>query len=151
MGRASVPTIASYGVPRARFCAGVGMLRCAMRNTNPLLRLLLFWALNTLVLWVASQIFSSVRFDSVQALIVSGLVFGLINATLKPIMVIVTLPITLLTLGLFLLVINALILMLTAWLVPGFHLAGFGNALLVAIFVSVFSFILNVMLGPKRT
>jgi putative membrane protein len=122
-----------------------------MRNTNPLLRFLLFWALNTLVLWVASQIFSSVRFDSVQALIVSGLVFGLINATLKPIMVIVTLPITLLTLGLFLLVINALILMLTAWLVPGFHLAGFANALLVAVFVSVFSFILNVMLGLKKT
>jgi len=121
-----------------------------MRTTNPLLRFLLFWALNTLVLWVASQIFSSVRFDSVQALIVSGLVFGLINATLKPIMVIVTLPITLLTLGLFLLVINALILMLTAWLVPGFHLAGFGNALLVAIFISVFSFVLNVMLGLKR-
>jgi putative membrane protein len=126
------------------------MLRCAMRNTNPLLRFLLFWALNTLVLWVASQIFSSMRFDSAQTLIVSGLVFGLINATLKPIMVIVTLPITLLTLGLFLLVINALILMLTAWLVPGFHLAGFGNALLISIFVSVFSFILNLMLGLKK-
>jgi putative membrane protein len=122
-----------------------------MRNPNPVVRFLLFWAVNTLVLWVAAQIFSSaVRFDTLQALIVSGLLFGLINATLKPIMVIVTLPITLLTLGLFLLVINALMLMLTAWLVPGFHLGGFWYAMLVSIFISVFSFIVTVMLGLKK-
>jgi putative membrane protein len=121
-----------------------------MRNANPVVRFILFWAVNTLVLWVAGQIFSSVRFDSMQALLISGLLFGLINATLKPIMVIVTLPITLLTLGLFLLVINALMLMLTAWLVPGFHLTGFWHALLVSIFVSVFSFIVNLMLGLRK-
>ena len=122
-----------------------------MRNANPVVRFILFWAVNTLVLWVAGQIFSSsVRFDSVQALLISGLLFGLINATLKPIMVIVTLPITLLTLGLFLLVINALMLMLTAWLVPGFHLAGFWHALLISIFISVFSFIVNLMLGLRK-
>lgn len=121
-----------------------------MQNTNPILRFILFWAANTLVLWVASQLFSSVRFDSPSALLVSGLLFGLINATLKPIMVIVTLPITLLTLGLFLLVINALMLMLTAWLVPGFHLAGFWNAVLISVFVSVLSFIISIMLGLHR-
>src|SRR5689334_18158445 len=121
-----------------------------MQNTNPILRFILFWAANTLVLWVASQLFSSVRFDSPSALLVSGLLFGLINATLKPIMVIVTLPITLLTLGLFLLVINALMLMLTAWLVPGFHLAGFRNAVLISLFVSVLSFIISIMLGLHR-
>jgi putative membrane protein len=121
-----------------------------MQNTNPILRFILFWAANTLVLWVASQLFSSVRFDSPSALLVSGLLFGLINATLKPIMVIVTLPITLLTLGLFLLVINALMLMLTAWLVPGFHLAGFWNAVLISLFVSVLSFIISIMLGLHR-
>jgi putative membrane protein len=65
-------------------------------------------------------------------------------------MVIVTLPITLLTLGLFLLVINALMLMLTAWLVPGFHLAGFWNAVLISLFVSVLSFIVSIMLGLHR-
>jgi putative membrane protein len=122
-----------------------------MRNANPVVRFILFWAVNTLVLWVAAQVFPSVvRFDTAQALIVSGLLFGLINATLKPIMVIITLPITLLTLGLFLLVINALVLMLTAWLVPGFHLGGFWYALLVSIFISVFSFIVTVMLGLKK-
>jgi len=126
------------------------MLRCVMRHANPVVRFILFWAVNTLVLWVTAQIFSSVRFDSVQALIIAGLLFGLINATLKPIMVIVTLPITLLTLGLFLLIINALVLMLTAWLVPGFHLGGFWHAVLVSIFISVFSFIVTMMLGLKK-
>src|SRR5689334_25055834 len=122
-----------------------------MQNTNPILRFILFWAASTLVLWVASQLFSSVRFDSPSALLVSGLLFGLINATLKPIMVIVTMPITLLTLGLFLLVINALMLMLTAWLVRDFHLVGgFLHTILVALFVSVVSFLLNLILGLKK-
>jgi len=126
------------------------MLRCAMRKANPVVRFILFWAVNTLVLWVAGELFTSVHFDSMSALALSGLLFGLINATLKPVMVIVTLPITLLTLGLFLLVINALVLMFTAWLVPGFHLAGFWNAVLISIFISVFSFIVNVILGLKK-
>jgi len=126
------------------------MLRCGMRKANPVVRFLLFWAVNTLVLWVAGQIFTSVHFDSVSALALSGLLFGVINATLKPVMVIVTLPITLLTLGLFLLVINALVLMITAWLVPGFHLTGFWNSVVISIFISVFSFIVNVILGLKK-
>ncbi len=121
-----------------------------MKNANPIVRFIAFWAVNTLVLWVAAQVFSNVRFDGWLALGLSGLLFGVMNATLKPLMVIVTLPITLLTLGLFLLVINALMLMLTAWLVPGFHLSGFWYAVLVSIFVSLFSFVLNVVLGLKK-
>jgi len=122
-----------------------------MRNANPIVRFLVFWAVNTLVLWAASQIFSSVRFDSLQALVLSGLLFGLINATLKPLMVIVTLPITLLTLGFFLLVINASMLMLTAWLVRDFHLlGGFWHTVLVSIFISVVSFLVNLMLGLRK-
>jgi len=122
-----------------------------MRNANPVVRFLLFWAVNTLVLWAASQIFSTVRFGSLQALVLSGLLLGLINATLKPLMVIVTLPITVLTLGFFLLIINALMLMLTAWLVHDFHLlGGFWHTVLVSIFITVASFIVNVMLGLKK-
>jgi putative membrane protein len=121
-----------------------------MPNANPVVRFLLFWAVNTLVLWVASQVFSTLRFDSLSALAVAGLLFGVINATLKPIMVIVTLPITVLTVGLFLLVINALVLLLVAWLVPGFHLTGFWHAVWVAIFISVLSLVVNAMLGLKN-
>jgi putative membrane protein len=127
------------------------MLNCGMRHANPLVRFLLFWAVNTLTLWVASQVLPSVHFDGFQALLVAGLLFGLVNATLKPILLILTLPITVLTLGLFLLVINALMLMLTAWLVPGFHLTGgFWHAVLVALFVSVLSFFVNLLFGLSR-
>jgi putative membrane protein len=63
------------------------------------------------------------------------------------VLVVLTLPVTVLTLGLFLLVINALILLLVAWVVPGFHVAGFWQAVLVALFISVFSFILNLLLA----
>ena len=120
-----------------------------MRKTNRLVRLLLFWAVNTLVLWIADYLFTSLRFDSLSALVVSGLLFGIVNATLKPLLVILTAPITVLTLGFFLLVINALMLLLIAWLVPGFHLAGFWNAFFISIFIWIVSFILNLVLGLK--
>jgi putative membrane protein len=114
---------------------------------NVLLRFLVFWGLNVLVLWVASELFSSIHFSSTSTLLVSGLLFGVAHAVLKPILVVLTLPVTVLTLGLFLLVINALILLLVAWVVPGFHVAGFWQAVLVALFISVFSFILNLLLA----
>jgi putative membrane protein len=117
---------------------------------HPIARFLLFWGLNTLVLWVASELFASVRFDSWSALALSGLMFGLAHALLKPLLVVLTLPITVVTLGLFLLVVNALLLLLVAWLVPGFHVAGFWHAVLVGLFISVFSFILNQLIGIRR-
>ena len=123
-----------------------------MQHANPLVRFLLFWAGNTLTLWVAGQVFNTVRFDGWQTLLVAGLLFGIVNTTLKPILVILTAPITVLTLGLFLLVINAVMLLLTAWLVPGFHLyGGFWRAVFVALFVSVFSFLINLLFGLSKT
>lgn len=116
-----------------------------------MVRFLLFWAVNTLSLWVAGQVFTKVRFDGWQPLLVAGLLFGIVNATLKPILVILTAPITVITLGLFLLVINALMLLLTVWLVPGFHLSGgFWQAVLVALFMSVFSFFVNLLFGLSK-
>jgi putative membrane protein len=115
-----------------------------------LLNFLVFWGVHTLLLWVASQLFASVRFDTPAALLVSGLLFGVANALLKPLLVLLTLPITVLTLGLFLLVINACILLLVAWLVPGFHLAGFWPAVGVGLFISVLSFVLNLLMASGR-
>ena len=114
---------------------------------NVLLRFLVFWGLNVLVLWVASELFSSIQFSSTSTMLVSGLLFGVAHAVLKPILIVLTLPVTVLTLGLFLIVINALILLFVAWIVPGFHVAGFWHAVLVALFISVFSFILNLLLA----
>lgn len=112
-----------------------------------LLRFIAFWFVNTLALWVASYLFASVRFGSLGALLIAGLLFGIAHVVLKPILVLLTLPITILTLGLFLLVINAIILMLVAWVVPGFTVAGFWHAVGVGLFLSVFGIVLNLMLG----
>lgn len=117
---------------------------------KPLLRFLVFWAVNVLLLWIVDVLFDNVRFDSTAALVVSGLLFGVAHALLKPLLVLLTLPITVITLGLFLLVINGLILLLVAWLVPGFHLTGFWYAVGVALVISILGFLLNQVLNPRR-
>ncbi len=105
------------------------------------------WALTTLPLWVASYMFRGVTFDSVETLIISGLLLGLVNAVIKPLIVVLTLPITLITLGLFIIVINTAILFLVQWLVPGFRIADLGTGVLLALFISVFSFVVNRFVG----
>lgn len=108
---------------------------------------LLLWALNTLGLWVADHVFEGIRFDGAGALWVSGLLLGLVNAVVRPVLILLTLPLTIVTLGLFLLVINALMVLLVAWLVPGFTVAGFWTGVLLAVFLSVFGWVTNVVLG----
>src|SRR5690606_39983683 len=80
-----------------------------------------------------------VEVDSVLAGIVAAALLGLVNISVRPVLIILTLPVNLLTLGLFTLVINALMLMLVAWLVPGFHIAGFGAGLAAALLLAVVS------------
>mgnify|MGYP003528449912 FL=1 len=109
---------------------------------------LLRWALTTFPLWVASYVFRGVAFDSVQTLIISGLLLGLVNAVIKPLIVVLTLPITVLTLGLFIIAINTAILFLVQWLVPGFRIADLGTGVLLALFISVFSFAVNRLIKP---
>jgi putative membrane protein len=117
---------------------------------NPLVRFLVFWGVNTLSLWVADELFDGISFATPQALFIAGLMLGIVNTFLKPALVILTLPLSILTLGLFVLVINALMLLLVAWLVPGFILTGFWSGFIAAIFVSIFSFIVNSMIGFNK-
>ena len=117
---------------------------------NPILRFLVFWGVNTLSLWVADDLFDGISFATAESLFVAGLVLGLVNTVLKPLLLILTLPLSILTLGIFVLVVNALMLLLVAWLVPGFIVAGFWSGFWVAIFVSVFSFILNSLIGYNK-
>ncbi|HXQ30750.1 MAG TPA: phage holin family protein [Steroidobacteraceae bacterium] len=88
-------------------------------------------------LWIATFFITGLRFDRPATLIVAGLVLGLVNALLRPLLVILTLPITIVTLGMFLLVINAAMVALVAWLMPGMQVAGFWSALGTAVIVSV--------------
>jgi putative membrane protein len=117
---------------------------------GPPMAFLVLWAVNVLALWVAATVFPThLAFAGISALFVSGLLLGLVNALIKPVLLILTLPLTVLTMGLFILVINALMLLLVAWLVPGFTVAGFWAGLWIAIFISLFSFVVNALLGPR--
>ena len=91
------------------------------------------WLLNAIPLWLATYIFDGFKFADLPSLIIAALLFGLVNAVIRPLILILTLPLTVLTLGLFILVVNALMLMLVAAIVPGFTLGGFWIAFWAAI------------------
>jgi putative membrane protein len=90
-----------------------------------------------------------IHVDGVKPAILTALLLGLINATLRPVVLILTLPLTLLTLGAFALVINGAMLALAARFVEGVHLAGFGSAVLGAIVVSVVGGVVNWAFQPR--
>lgn len=102
-------------------------------NTN----ILINWLINTLVIMVASYLLPGITIDNFVVALLVAIVLAFLNTFIRPILIILTLPITLLTLGLFLLVINALLIMLTSAIVPGFHVNGFGWAILFSILVSI--------------
>ena len=101
------------------------------------------WGITALCLWVASHVFSGIRFSNTSSLIVSALLLGFANAVLRPLLIILTLPLTLLTLGFFLLVINALMLLLVAKVVSGFKISGFWTAFFASLFISLLSMALG--------
>lgn len=99
--------------------------------------LLLRWLLNTLALFVVVKVVPNFEWRSWLSLALAAAVLGLLNALVRPILFVLTLPITVLTLGLFLVVLNAIMLELTAALVPGFGIDGFGWAIVGAIVLSL--------------
>ena len=101
------------------------------------------WGITALSLWVASHVFSGIRFSGTSSLIVSALLLGFANAVLRPLLIVLMLPLTLLTLGFFLLVINALMLLLVAKLVDGFKISGFWTAFFASLFISLLSMALG--------
>jgi len=107
------------------------------------------WLVNTLALFLAAAVLKGVEIDNVLAGVVAAGLLGLVNVSVRPILIILTLPVNLLTLGLFTLVINALMLMLVAWLVPGFYIDGFGTGLLAALLLAIVSALVS-WLYPGR-
>ena len=106
-------------------------------------------AIAALGLWVASEIFDGLIFESPAKLIVAALMLGVVNAFVRPLAFILTLPLTVLTLGLFLLVLNAGMVALVAWLVPGFQVAGFWTAVGAALIVSLVSWAASSVIGSN--
>ena len=98
---------------------------------------------------LAAHLVSGLHVESLTTALVAGLVLGLINAIVRPILVVLTLPFTLVTLGLFLLVLNAFCLWLTSVFVPGFAVRGFFSAFVGALIVSVVSWVLTAFLSDS--
>jgi putative membrane protein len=90
-----------------------------------LIRLLLAWGINAAALWVADVFFSGVRIHGWWAYIIGAAVLGIANTVIKPVLALITLPLIILTLGLFLLVINIAMVALAAWIAPNFSIHGF--------------------------
>ena len=112
-----------------------------------LTQFLLQWAVTALSLWVAAHVFSGLKFDKPSSLVVAALLLGLANAIVKPLLILLTLPLTLLTFGLFLLVINALMILLVERLVKGFKVSSFWTAFFASIFISLFSMVIGAMVS----
>jgi putative membrane protein len=100
-------------------------------------------------LWAATSLLDGIKIDDATTLILAGLLLGLVNAVVRPFALLLSLPALLVTLGLFLLVINAAMLGLVALMLPGFKIAGFWTAVGAAIIVSVISWIGSWFIGSR--
>ena len=98
-------------------------------------------------LWLASRLFAGLHFDSSGSLIAAALLLGVVNAVIRPIAIILTFPLTLITLGFFLLVVNAGMLGLVALLLDGFTLSGFWTAVGASVVVSLTSWLASGLIG----
>jgi putative membrane protein len=105
--------------------------------------------ISALGLWLAQAIVPSIQFSGPGTLLVAAFLLGLVNALVRPIVIVLTLPITIVTLGIFLLVVNAAMLGLVAWLLPGFALGGFGAAVAGALVVSATGWFASWYIGPR--
>ena len=110
------------------------------------MRLLLVWLINALALVALPYLMASIQVDSFATALIAALVLGLINTFIRPLLVLLTLPATVLTLGLFILVINGLLFWFVGSFVQGFHVAGFWSAIAGAILYSIISWALSALL-----
>ena len=101
-------------------------------------------------LWIASEIVPGVNFNTTTTLIIAAVLLGVVNALVRPVVVILTFPITLITLGLFLLVVNAMMIGLVAWFLPGFSVHGLLAGILAAIVTGLASWIGGMVLRDDR-
>jgi putative membrane protein len=109
---------------------------------------LLHLVLTALALLVVAQLVGGVHVGGFLSAMIAALILGLVNAFVRPVMILLTLPLTIVTLGLFLFVVNALMFWLAAALVPGFQISGFGAALLGSLLFTVLNLLID-RLAPK--
>ena len=114
------------------------------------MRLIVHWLINAAALFVLPYVLSSIQVKDFVTALVVALVLGLVNAVIRPILVLLTLPVTILTLGFFILVINALLFWAVASFVDGFQVAGFWSAFWGALLYALVSWAIAAVLLPKQ-
>jgi putative membrane protein len=105
--------------------------------------ILIRWFITTLAIVIVPYVSSGVRVEGLGAALFAGAILGILNAVIRPVLILLTLPLTVVTIGLFIFVINALLFQLAAAIVPGMHVDSFWSALFASIVVSIVSWILN--------
>ncbi|GAC1408694.1 MAG: phage holin family protein [Burkholderiaceae bacterium] len=114
------------------------------------MRLIATWVMNTLALLVLPYLMHTVQVDNIAAAALAAAALGLVNTVIRPVLVVLTLPITLFTLGLFILVINGLLFWMVARLVTGFEINGFWSATGAALLYSVISWAFSTLVLTKN-
>lgn len=114
------------------------------------MRLVLTWLINAIALMALPYLMTSVTVTDVPTALIAALVLGLVNTLIRPLLVLLTLPVTVLSLGLFILVINALLFWFVAEVIEGFNVAGFWSAMGAAILYSIISWALSTLLLKKN-
>ena len=112
--------------------------------------LLVRWFINALALMLVAYLYSGVQVNGIFAAVIAALVLGLVNAVIRPLLVILTLPVTILTLGLFIFVINAFMFWFVTEIVKGFTVTGFTAALIGSLMFSVISLVTNWLVFDKN-
>lgn len=126
--------------------SGLWERRGAPAKLRPVLRLLVVWLLNAIALLAVAYLMPSVQVQSFGTALIAALVLGLANAVVRPILVLLTLPVTVLTLGLFILVINGAMFLGVARLISGFDVPGLWPAILAAVLYSIVSWLLSALI-----
>lgn len=111
--------------------------------------ILIRWIINAVALILASHVIKGIEVDNLLAAFVAAAVLGVMNAVVRPILILLTLPITLLTLGLFILIVNGFMLYVAGAVVNGFHVNGFWSSVFGALFLSVISWIANAFINDR--
>jgi len=114
------------------------------------MRLLLLWILNAVALLAVTWLLPSIQVSGFGAALIAALVLGFINTLVRPVLALLTLPITVLTLGIFFLVLNGLLFWLASALLPGFEVNGFGSAVFGAILYGVIAWALSALIPNKK-
>jgi len=113
------------------------------------MRFLVRWIVNAAAVFLAANLVPGISVSGFAVAVLAGLILGFVNAIIKPILFVLTLPITVVTLGLFIFVVNAICLALVAWLVPGLSISGFWAAFFGAIVISLVSWLLHAIVDDK--